>query len=447
MMIESQSETQCGPEAAARRAFQSAVGKFVAHRPFLSDLQKALALDPNLVAAHALNGIAQAMMGRESGMAASAELVPATFAALRQSGGGSVRDRALAEAHRCAANGDLATAAARLERQLDADPLDLLALKLSHALRFMLGDGRQMLRTTTTAIAHWSPEVTGYGFVLGCHAFGLEESGARQQAEVIGRRAVSHEPGDVWGLHAVAHVLEMDGRTGEGRIWLEPQRKHWADCGAFGKHLVWHLALFHLAEGRHESALDLYDGGITPGREGCFREMSNAVSLLWRLELAGVPVADRWNALAEMAFERRRDSTYAFGSLHNLLALIAAKKIDAARDVVAALARKHGANGAAESVGLRLARVLVDSTGFHDQGKELLSLARALPELGGSTAQRDVFLLSLLARAADGGDAGLVAGLTDIRQQQRRDDRFQAVIRERLIAGRKIPPSRERLHA
>jgi hypothetical protein len=38
------------------------------------------------------------------------------------------------------------------------------------------------------ALPSWDAGVPGYGFVLGCHAFGLEETGDYAAAERAGRR-------------------------------------------------------------------------------------------------------------------------------------------------------------------------------------------------------------------------------------------------------------------
>jgi len=75
----------------------------------------------------------------------------------------------------------------------------------------------------------------------------LERDYAR--AEEIGRRAVTLNPTDAWASHAVAHVMEMNARLGEGIAWLEEGSRYWAPYNGFVYHNCWHLALYHLDRG------------------------------------------------------------------------------------------------------------------------------------------------------------------------------------------------------
>ena len=80
----------------------------------------------------------------------------------------------------------------------------------------MLGDAAGMLAASQRMMTVWSPDRPAAGFLLGCHAFAIEEHGAYAAAEAYGRQAVAMEPDDAWGLHAVSHVHEMRGETADG---------------------------------------------------------------------------------------------------------------------------------------------------------------------------------------------------------------------------------------
>ncbi len=425
----------CG-DAPAIRAYEQAVHAFLAHRPALPHLQQALALEPSLPAAHALTGLAHALIGRDHGMMASRAALAATGRALDLAGGGTAYEKALALVHALAAAGHLQEAAGVLEKHLGSHPTDALSIKAAHGLRFMSGNTARMLATTSAVLPHWSATTPGYGFMLGCRAFALEEAGRLTEAEAVGHRALAQEADDVWALHAVAHVMEMGGRTREGRALLAPSRQSWQGCGGFGQHILWHLALFHLSEGDSEQALALFDDGMAPARDGDFRDVANAVSLLWRLEQEGIEVGGRWQIVREIAHERRRDCTYAFASLHYLLALIASGDDRGAAELVTAM-RERSVNGRCDQSGvisiiaLELAPALVAASrrGLYRPRSE--ELARRLPLLGGSRAQRDVFLRTLMSWAAASNDAEGLAALGSMRRHERSEDRFQSIVMQR----------------
>jgi tetratricopeptide (TPR) repeat protein len=261
-------------------AFEAATYATGAHRAIGDNLTRALELEPDLVSAWALRSVGNAMLARRETLAAAARDAAQAAEALSRIGGGTQGERALVEAARLTSLGRLSEAAITLEWHLDDEPLDFLALKLAHGLRFMTGQPKPMLETTTRVLRKWGDSTPGYGFVLGCHAFGLEEAGDYLTAEATGRRAVELEPSDAWGLHAVSHVMEMSGRTAEGIAWLGASRTIWPDCNNFRFHLAWHLALFHLELGNGPAVLDIYDREVMPAASDDFRDMANAVSLL-----------------------------------------------------------------------------------------------------------------------------------------------------------------------
>lgn len=425
-------------ETAAIPHFEIAVRAVAAHRPeAAAALADALAADPEMIAAHALRGFSAVMLARHSHAASAAEALARARAAAATRGGTS-GERALVEALGHAVRGGYGAAAARLEAHLDDSPRDLLAFKLSHALRFMGGDRAGMLAASTRLEGRWSATTPGFGFFLGCHAFGIEETGDYATAERLGRRAVEIEPDDAWGIHAVSHVHEMSGRLGDGVAWLESCRATWSGCSNFAFHVAWHLGLFHLEAGRLDAALDLYDREIRPTASEEFRDMANAVSFLWRLRQEGVDGGDRWRELADIARRHRRDTTLVFASLHYLLALLAAGDLSSARDVVLALgSRAGGGHGdqsrVAAEVGADLAQILLGLGGT--ARADLSNLVRSLAGIGGSNAQRDVFLRSLALISADRGDDQAMRMILAARQRLQREDRFARLAAARLGAA------------
>jgi tetratricopeptide (TPR) repeat protein len=431
-------------------AFERAVHGVAAHQATSGPaLAEALAADPHLIAAHALRGLGAVTLAREELIPLSRRAHADALAARRSKGGATAAEAALVEALGDASQGRLLAAAARLEAFLDVHPVSFLHAKLAHGLRFMSGDAAGMLVGTARVLDAWSPGDAGYGFLLGCHAFALEETGELEAAERVGRRAVELEPEDAWGLHAVSHVQEMEGRIEEGVDWLEGSRPVWSRCNNFSFHMAWHLSLFHLERGAHERVLALYDEAVRPEPTDDFRDMANAVSLLWRLRQDGVAVGQRWEELAALAARRRTDTTLTFAALHNLLALVAAGETDVAKQLAAEMIlapvvrRAAGPIAPADQaevltdVGRDLAQIIVslDGAAARRRGIDLGRLARRLQRIGGSHAQRDVFLRTLAEVAAAEGDALALEQVLAVRRRLKRDDRFAARVQAAVEAA------------
>jgi len=425
----------------AIEAIEEATLAIAAHRPAASFLARALELEPDLPAAWALRSLGNAMLGRSDALSAAKTDAARAEAALIRCHGGTACEQALVAAAGHASRGRLQAAATVAEELLEDTPRDLLAAKLSHGLRFMSGQPERMLATTSRVLPHWSDNDPGYGFLLGCHAFGLEEIGRYGEAEAIGRRAVHLEPTDAWGRHAVSHVMEMSGRIEEGIEWLEGSRPIWPQCNNFKFHLAWHLALFHLEQGSHSGVLALYDQDVMPAASDDFRDMANAVSLLWRLRQSGVPVGSRWDQLREIALKRRSDVTYVFASLHYLLALVANKEVSAAVGLLNELTHVADEDAGdqahvARNVGIELAQIIQTFADSTTKPKTDMSrIAHQLSQLGGSNAQRDLFVRILLEAASVAEDRRTLSAIARLRSQLRWQDRFA----RRIMASSSIP--------
>jgi hypothetical protein len=327
----------------------------------------------------------------------------------------------LAALHRVAA-GQWTEAARLLELHSAANPRDFLALHVGHLLDFLRADARRLRDRIARAVPQWSPHMPGYSVLLGMHAFGLEECGDFAHAEDLGRRAVSLQPWDAWAHHAVAHVMEMQGRAEDGLGWMIAREPLWGAADNFFKvHNWWHRALFHLDLGQHEEALALYDGPVRETRSAVAYDMIDASALLWRLQLLGVDVENRWQELA-LAWDAHADGrTYAFNDWHAVMAWLGAGR---ERDVDR-LRKVWGSGGGdrcentrwATTIGLPLVE------GFHAFWRRdyataidrLHSTRHFAHAFGGSNAQRDIIDWTLTESALRSGNAGLARALVQER--------------------------------
>jgi len=394
-------------DARARDAWDRLVTGALAHAATAPDaLGAALARAPDFALGHAAMGFFQLLLGRrETTAAARAALARAQAGAAQ-----TARERAYVAALAVALSQGAAAAAAALDAIADRWPGDALAVKLAHALRFVIGDAAGMRAAAERALPAFDEGHPHAGYVRGCLAFALEETGDYAAAERTGRAGLALAPDDAWGLHAVAHVYEMTAQADCGVRLLCGAAERWAHCNNFGAHVWWHLALFHLDRGAFEPALRLYDTRVRAAQTDDYRDIANAASLLARLEIEGVAVGARWEALADLAQARVADSGNVFADLHYLMALLGAGRDGAARRLVARLARdarggapdadvEAAAAGAPCAEGLMLLR-----RGAHGAAFARLRAAQAsLRRIGGSNAQRDVFAWLTVAAAMRAG--------------------------------------------
>ena len=223
------------------------------------------------------------------------------------------------------------------EQILSEHPLDVIAFRLAHFNNFWLGRPDEMRASVERVKPKWARDLPGYGTVLSCHCFSLEECGDYAGAEPSGRAAIAIDPGDIWGTHAVAHIMEMQGRHAEGIAWLDELERHWDGGNNLLHHLWWHRALFHLERREFDAVLDLYDrrfrnfaSPLTQAQPDLYIDVQNAASMLFRLELLGIDVGDRWSEIADKAEARIGDCLSAFTLPHWMMALAAGGRDDAA---------------------------------------------------------------------------------------------------------------------
>jgi len=378
----------------------------------VATVERALADSPELVMGHVLKAYLY-LMGTEPGGLPVARDAHATAAAL------PANER---ETRHLQAIGHLTEgrwrAAGRELEDLGVDyPRDALALQAGHQIDFFTGDSRMLRDRIARALPAWGSGVPGYHAVLGMHAFGLEETGDYLRAEAQGRLSVELEPRDTWGQHAVAHVMEMQGRRREGIAWMRANPDNWARDSFFAVHNWWHLALFHLGLDEIDEVLALYDGPINGKNSNVILEMIDASALLWRLHLRGVNVGNRWDAVARNWEPLANAGNYAFNDMHAMMAIVGAGRSKAADAVLEAQKAAMDAPGDnaqfTREVGHAATRAIkAFGDGDYAETVRLLRPIRShAHRFGGSHAQRDLIDLTLIAAASRAGQDRLAAAL------------------------------------
>ena len=274
-------------------------------------------------------------------------------------------------------------------------PRDLSTLKLAQYHAFNRGDAALMLAIAEEARAGNEERAPWHAM----RAFGHEQLHELDAAEAAAARALELEPGEPWAHHAIAHVHLGRGTLEAGRRFLEGVSGHWTGLNSFMfTHNWWHLALFEIASGRAERALGVYDErcwGVEPGYS---QDQVGAVSLLARLECAGVDVGERWTSLRPYLEARTDDVEQPFLALQYLYGLARAGS-PAAETLLDNVRRQAVEPVVAEDralwaeVGVPVAEGLhAHALGRFEVAAERLSVPWSeRVRLGGSHAQRDLF--------------------------------------------------------
>jgi tetratricopeptide (TPR) repeat protein len=323
------------------------------------------------------------------------------------------RERAHLEATRQVLEGRWATACRTWDELLVEHPRDALALQWAQLWDFYRGDAGALRQRPARALPEWDEADPLYGYVVALYAFGLEECNLYPQAEDMGRRALQANPRVPWAVHAVAHVMEMQGRFEEGSAWLRQHQGAWAEGNGFACHLWWHKALFRLEGLDVAGVLRIVDKYLSGDALQISLQRVDAVALLWRLHLLGHDLHAAFRALLEgWPLDDTLAGYYAFNDVHALLAMIGSGDLARAESWVARCAERVMApddarranHQMAREVGLPLMRGLLSlARGGADAAAEALYPVRVVAQrFGGSHAQRDLIDQTLLAAAAQG---------------------------------------------
>jgi len=381
----------------------------------VAELDAALAEHPDLVMAHAIRG---GIMATTSDKAFASELAKDLLAAEALARHANDRERGHTAALRAWHDGDYERATELWGRVAMAYPRDLAAIQFAHLGDFYLGYSAMLRDRIARVLPHWDASVPGRGYVLSMHAFGLEETGDYAHAEDAGRAAIALNGKDGWGVHAVAHVLEMQGRAREGAAFLADSADVWAPGSLFSFHNFWHQALFHLDSGDVRAALKLYDEKISAGGFGQALELVDGSALLWRLSVLGHDVGNRWKDQADKWETRIEDGVYVFNDMHAMMAFVGADRPEARKALLATVERVAAGNRGTNAmmtreVGLPAVKG-IDAFGRGDYRAALdlmLPLRGKASRFGGSHAQRDVFSWTLTEAAIRAGDRDLAETL------------------------------------
>jgi hypothetical protein len=414
MVYDQQGNTLFGATQEAADYFNHAVAAFNIYRGDpITQADLAIQAAPDFAMAHILKAHLFGLATEPAANIAAAEIVQHLKSM-------ELREREASHVHalELLLAGRWTDAAIALELHNSRYPLDILALQSGHVIDFYRASAQGLRDRLARVLPQWPSDLPGYSIVLGMYAFGLEETGEYDRAESAGRQAVELQPMDCWAHHAVAHVLEMQGRVEEGVQWMARNEANWSgDDNFFQRHNWWHYAVYLIDMGRGPEALELYDRHIDSGQSTVVLDLVDASAMLWRLGLAGLDIGDRWSSVADRWTPHADGASYPFNDWHAVMANLGAhryQEVNRLLDQLRAASEGDGeVNDWARRYGLPLCEGFTAYwNGDYPQAIRKLLGARSIANgFGGSHAQRDIIDLTLIAAALANRDFALAQAL------------------------------------
>jgi tetratricopeptide (TPR) repeat protein len=359
---------------------------------------RAIAADPGFALAHAAR--AHALLERGDAAAARVSMAAANSLAA----GLPAREASHVAFFGRLAAGDAEAALAALSTHLDEWPRDALVLGTTAFTNGLIGSsGRAgQKRTLLDLLDRLAPSYGDDWWFTAHHGMALSENGQHDAARPKIDRSLAQNPANPWAAHATAHLCYEAGDPDAARNFLASWLPTYPRNGPLFSHLSWHLALAGLDAGDAAAASRLFREAFSPDvHSGPPRgKLNDAVSFLWRWELAGQPRdTEAWRMMHDFANSAFPRAGTAFSDMHVALAQVVAGNdtvLEARARQIDELARTgrypSGALVPAVSDGF----AAFEQRDFAATIDALEPVANELERIGGSHAQLDLVRLTLL---------------------------------------------------
>jgi tetratricopeptide (TPR) repeat protein len=306
--------------SAARDAYvQGCEAKLTMYPGAIEAFDHAIAVDPGFALAHAAR--AQVLLERGDAAAARASMAAANSLAADL----SAREVSHIAFFDLLVAGNAEAALAALPVHLNAWPRDALVLGTAAFTNGLIGSsGRAgQKRALLALLDRLAPSYGDDWWFTAHHGMALSENGQRDAARPMIDRSLAQNPTNPWAAHARAHFCYEAGDAHAACAFLASWLTTYPRNGLLYSHLSWHLALGHLEAGDPTAALRLFREAFAPDvHSGPPRgKVNDAVSFLWRWELAGHPRdAAAWRVMHDFATGAFPRAGIAFSDMHIALA-------------------------------------------------------------------------------------------------------------------------------
>lgn len=321
-------------------------------------------------------------------------------------------------------------------------PRDAMPLSYALGVYGLLGFGgfADFRERQCRLLAQVAPAWEEDWWFLASYGWALVEAGDWAAGIPMLDRSLELEPDNANAVHGRVHGHYECGEADAGEAFLAANLPRFPRSHPLHGHLSWHLALFAMQRGDIEAALGIYRDGVAPKASEALPMFTiiDSASFLWRAALHGLSLspADTGELVRFIGVHQPR-AGLPFVNAHVAMALGLARDesgLAALRDGVeelVAAGRQPSGTVIADLCRALSALAGGDSTAA---GEILERRLADLPRLGGSNAQRDLFIDSLVfAHGAAGEGARAVAAMA--RRAQARAGHLDGVWMARLAGA------------
>ena len=405
----------------ARDAYVEGVDRILAGMPDVeTPLNAAASADPGFALPHAAIARQHQLSGRPK------EARSAIEHAVSLAEGSTPRERQHVEIFHRLCTGKVPAALELTREHVQTYPRDALALSPSCSVFGLIGFSGRVDREPEQ-LALLEPLADAYGddwWYLSSLAFALVELGQWERGRKLIERSLEQFPRNAVAAHIRAHALYEAGEDDEALAYLQGWLPDYDRGGLMHCHIWWHYCLLQMAGGDQAEAWRAYDANCAPSVSisPSINILTDGAALLWRSELAGAERSnERWEALATY-YETTFPRPMVFIDAHAALAYAALGRTDALQSYIEQ-AEELGLGGRlpAGTVGATLSRAY-GHFAAERWGEAIEILETVMPEvvrIGGSRAQRDLMMNTLLAAyVKDGRASEAEALLTSIEDRR-----------------------------
>ena len=392
--------------ARAAELYDEAIDLLFALQPGSGALiDEALTLDPDFALAYCAKARSLATVGDTREARRYAALGRDLAARL------SAREVRYAEIVDLALRGESRQALRAVREHAAAYPRDAVPLSFALGVYGLLGFGgfndfHVQQAELLASVAHaWGED----WWFLAAFGWALVEAGRAEAGIPMLDRALELNPDNANAVHGRVHGYYEAGAAAEGEALIDAWLPNYDRTAVLHGHLSWHRALFALQRGHAERAIAIYRDSVRPVASRALPMFTtiDAASFITRATIAGHPL-DTGERREVAAFARKHfpEQGVPFVNAHLAMAYASVRDSDALSGLERAVAIliAKGAQTSGPVVSLVCGAIAAYGQSHYEAAAErMLEAMPDLERLGGSHAQRDVFIDLLISATLHAG--------------------------------------------